>query len=126
MNGNCKTVISTSAKLMCSANPSRCVAQETHGTMLFRAEKCPVIALLMWSGIIEQWRPFPPLLLSRAHSSNPARPHLYVHIAALPDSSLDVQRMLWNNSSFCVASCVNNAGINPPPCIHERMNRLLM
>ena len=47
MNGNCKTVISTSAKLMGSANLSHCVTLENHGTMLLQVGECSVTAVLM-------------------------------------------------------------------------------
>lgn len=111
MDSNCKTVISTIGKLMCSANRSHCVPQENHGTMWSWAERCPGVTPLMCSGIIQQWCSFPPQLSFCTHSSSPVWPHLYAHMTAPPDSSLDVQRMLWNNSSFWVASCVNNANI---------------
>lgn len=94
---------------MCSANPSHCVSQENHGTMWSWAERRPGVTPLMCSSIIQRWCSFLPQLSSHAHCSSPVWPHLYAHMTAPPDSSLDVQRMLWNNSSFWVASCVNNA-----------------
>lgn len=94
---------------MYSASPSHCVPQENHGTMWSRAERRPGVTPLTCSSIIQQWCSFPPQLSSRAHSSSPVWPHLCAHMTVLPDSSLDVQRMLWNNSSFWVASAVNNA-----------------
>lgn len=39
MDGNCRTVISTSTELMCSANPCLCAPQENRSTTLFRAGK---------------------------------------------------------------------------------------
>lgn len=125
MSGNCKTVISTRAKLMCSASPFHCMPRENHGSMLFWAEKCNVMALLMCLGIFQRWCSFPPLFLSHAHSSNPVWSNLYAHIPAPPDSSLDVQANIVEQFLLCVASCVNNASVNNPLCIHESMNEYL-
>lgn len=125
MNGNCKTVISTSAKLMCSASPFHCVPRENHRSMLFRAEKRDVMALLMCLGVFQQWNSFPPLFWSHTHSSNPVWSNLYAHNPPPPDSSLDVRANVVEQFLLSVASCVKNASINNPPCIHESMNEYL-
>ena len=58
MNGNCKTVISTSAKLMGSANLSHCVTLENHGTMLLQVGECSITAVLMCCGLFSNGVPF--------------------------------------------------------------------
>lgn len=114
MNGNCKTVISTSAKLMCSASPFHCVPQENHRSMLFRAEKHNVMALLTCLGVFQQWYSFPPLFWSHSHSSNPVWSNLYAHNPAPPDRSLDVQANVVEQFLLCVASRVKNGSTNNP------------
>lgn len=57
MNGNCKTVISTSAKLMCSANPLHCVPRENHGAVLSQAEEHTATAAATCCGLFSKGAP---------------------------------------------------------------------
>lgn len=50
----------------------------------------------------------PTWVVCHTHSSGPARPHWYAHTVA-SRAGLGVQRTSRNDSSFCAASCVNNA-----------------
>lgn len=107
VNGNCKTVISTSTKLNVFCKPTPWCATGKSWTHVVLSRKThpnhTVNVLWHYSAMA--------FLSTFVVSRSVFKPwhNLYACMIVPPGRSLDTQRMLWNNSSFCVPSCVNNA-----------------